>query len=54
MGITGTGAPYSFLVVKLVDFSEGLTFGHTVLSHCDDNPLIFHLYGNLKGYEEAK
>lgn len=44
----------SFLLVKLVDFSGGVTFGHIVLSCYDDSPLIVHLYGSLRGYEKAK
>lgn len=54
MGITGTGLLSGFLLVKLVDFSGSVTFRHSVLSCYDDNPLIVHLYDNLRGYKKAK
>lgn len=54
MGITGTGLLSGFFLVKLVDFSGSVTFRHSVLSCYDDNPLIVHLYDNLRGYKKAK
>lgn len=54
MGIAGRLFLSSFLLVKLVDFSGGVTFGHIILSRCDDSPLTVHLYGSLRGFEKAK